>query len=45
MSKKFQLLLFSQPVGLALLVELQTLGVEHPADILADHRDFAFAAF
>ena len=37
--------MFSQPVGLGLLVELQTSGVEHPADILADARCFVFDAF
>ena len=37
--QNFQLLLFSQAVGLALIVELLRSGVEHPADILADARD------
>ena len=39
-----QLLLFSQPVGLGLLVELQTSGVEHSAANLAAVRDLAFDA-
>ena len=38
-----QLLLYSQPAGL--LVELVTSGVEHPDDMLANARDFAFDAF
>ena len=42
---KFQLLLCSQPVGLGLLVELLTRGVEHTADILPDARNFASEAF
>ena len=40
-----QFLLYSQPVALGLLVELLTSGVEYPAEILADPRDFAFDAF
>ena len=40
-----QLLLYSQPVGLGLLVEILTRGAKHPADILASARDFAFDAF
>ena len=40
----FQPFLYSQPVGLGLLVEFQTSGVEHHADILADARDFSFDA-
>ena len=39
-----QLLLHLQPVGLGLLVELLTSGAEHPADVLANARDFAFNA-
>ena len=31
----FQFVLYSQPVGLELFVELVTRGVEHPADILS----------
>ena len=41
----FTLLLYLQPVGLGLLVQLLTSGVQHSADILADARDFAFHAF
>ena len=40
-----QLLLRSQRVELGLLIEVLTSGVEHPADILAHARDFAFDAF
>ena len=40
-----QLLLRSQRVELGLLIEVLTSGVEHPADILADARDFAYDAF
>ena len=35
-----QLLLCSQPVGFGLLVEVLTSN-KHPADVLADARDFA----
>ena len=42
---KFQILPFSQPVGLGHHVELQTSGVEHRADVLADARDFASDTF
>ena len=45
MCEKFQLLLHSQPVGLGLLVGLQTSTVEHPADILEDVHDVAVDAF
>ena len=38
---KFPFLLYSQPVGLGLLVELLTSG----ADVLSNARDFAFDAF
>ena len=41
----FPFLLYSQPVGLGLLVGLLTSGVEHPAGFLADARDFASDAF
>ena len=41
----YQLLLYSQPVGLGLHVELLTSGVELPTDICADARDFAFDTF
>ena len=37
---KLQLLLNSQPVGPGFLVEHLTSGVEHPAEIQADARDF-----
>ena len=33
------------PVGLELPVELLTNDVEHPVDIVADAREFAFDAF
>ena len=36
----FQLLLYCQPVGPGLLVELLTSAAEHHGDILADARDF-----
>ena len=38
---KIPLLLYSQLDLLGLLVELQTSGVEHPADVLAPARDIA----
>ena len=40
----FPLLVYSQPAGLGLLADLLTSGAEHPADILADARDFGFDA-
>ena len=42
---KFELHLYSQPVGLGLLVELLTNGVERLAGILEHVRNFAFDAF
>ena len=44
-ASNFQHPLYSQPVGLGLLVEHLTSGAEHPTDILADARDLAFDAF
>ena len=41
---KCQVLLFSRPVERGLLVELLKGGVEHPGDIFADVRHFAFDA-
>ena len=41
MSQNFNF--FSQPVGLGLLVEHLTCGVEHPADIIAYARDSSSA--
>ena len=41
----FQLLLYCQPVGPGLLVELLTSGAEHHGDILADARDFDFDTY
>ena len=40
-----QILLNSPPVGLGLIGELLASGAAHPADILADARDFASDAF
>ena len=41
---KLQLLLYSQPFGLRLPVELPTSDVEHSADVRAGVRDFAFVS-